>query len=54
MNIDYFMTEAIKQAKIAYENNIVSLHAEVNFRRTNGTVVEKTTVGRIFFNEIFI
>ena len=40
------------EAKIAYENNVVSLHAEVKFRRVDGSVVDNTTVGRIFFNEI--
>ena len=40
------------EAKLAYENNITSLHAEVSFRREDGTIVKETTVGRIFFNEI--
>ena len=41
-----------EEVKLAYENNIVSLHATVNFRDSNGEIVNDTTVGRIFFNEI--
>jgi len=40
------------EAKLAYENNAVGLHAIVNFRRENGVILKGTTVGRILFNEI--
>ncbi len=40
------------EAKMAFENNQVSLHAIVDFRDEDGEWIKDTTVGRIFFNEI--
>ena len=37
---------------MAFENQEVSLHAVVDFRDDDGTWIQNTTVGRIFFNEI--
>ncbi len=38
-------------AKLAYENKLVSLHAKVDFRSDDGWI-KGTTIGRILFNEI--
>ena len=40
------------EARMAFENQEVSLHAVVDFRHDDGTWLQDTTVGRIFFNEI--
>ena len=40
------------EAKLAYANNAISLHAIVDFRDDDGTWIKDTTLGRIFFNEI--
>ena len=40
------------EARMAFENQEVSLHAVVDFRDDDGTWIQNTTVGRIFFNEI--
>ena len=38
-------------AKLAFENKLVSLHAKVDFRSDDGWIKD-TTIGRILFNEI--
>lgn len=47
----YFADE--NEAIMAYQNNIISLHAKINVRRTfnNENRMVATTVGRIIFNE---
>ena len=40
------------EARLAFENAQVALHAVVDFRDDDGTWIKDTTVGRIFFNEI--
>lgn len=48
----------VKEAILAYDNKVITLHARINVRRTiniNGvkeTGITQTTVGRIIFNEI--
>ncbi len=41
------------EAILAYQNNLISLHAKINVRRkiNNKSKIVKTTVGRIIFNE---
>ena len=46
------MFGSYKEVKLAFANNEVDLHAIVDFRDDDGTWIKKTTVGRIFFNEI--
>ncbi|MAV65059.1 MAG: DNA-directed RNA polymerase subunit beta' [Candidatus Marinimicrobia bacterium] len=40
------------EARLAYANKEISLHAIVSFRPNDETLIENTTVGRIIFNDI--
>jgi len=40
------------EARLSYINESLTLHAKINFRDTDGTWIESTSLGRIFFNEI--
>ncbi|MAX09262.1 MAG: DNA-directed RNA polymerase subunit beta' [Candidatus Marinimicrobia bacterium] len=46
------LISSYSEARLAYANQEISLHAIVDFKEEDKDIVEKTTVGRILFNEI--
>ena len=40
------------EARLAYANESISLHAKLSFRDNDGTWIKETSIGRILFNEI--
>ena len=48
MNINYFMNEAIKQAKIAFDNNEVPVGGILVDNKTN-EIIEKSYKVRFYF-----
>ena len=42
---------SFSEARLAYENNEISLHATLNFNDQNGNIID-TSLGRILFNDI--
>ena len=40
------------EARLSYINETITLHAKINFKDSDGTWIESTSIGRVLFNEI--